>query len=88
MIIYSIGNNFVKMGSFFIQLLSHSDDNFFDYMCLNFDHLDVIAFKWIKIIENIFPFFIAFNILLTFYIFGINPIDVIHQDDDKKEGPV
>ena len=77
MIIHALGNDIVKMGSYIIQILTRKDIEYFEYMCNMHNSWQLSFLKWLKIIENVFPNFIAFNIILIFFIFGSKPIDVI-----------
>jgi hypothetical protein len=59
--------------------MTGQDTQYFEYMCGMQGSWQLTLLKWLKIVENIFPNLIAFNILIIFYIFGVIPIEVIQS---------
>lgn len=87
MIFHAIGYDFVKIGSYLLQIITRKEDQYFKYMCGKYMHnWEFITYNVVKIIENVFPNLIAFNIIFIFYIFGVKPIEVIHNEDEDEKG--
>lgn len=77
MLMRAISEDLIKMGSYLLEKYVRGGQSGFNYFCTNQGATAVEAQKTFKVVQSVFPNFVALNIILIFFFFGIKPIEII-----------